>query len=136
MKTLRSVIFLILLAASAGAVQADEQGPFILEMGSWVCDTPEDYDKAVSAQQEGSKSVFQLAKELFDQGSCIYVDDDMLEDIMAPYVSIVEQQGEKSKVWFFVEYYKRIEMLHRQIRQVKYVGWTDHKNLKKHPSAS
>jgi hypothetical protein len=136
MKTVRYAILLLLLAMSLNPLYAVEKGPFTLELGSWVCDTPEDYDKAVATQKEGSKSVMKLASEFFDQGICIYMDDENLEDMMAPYVKIIEQQGDRTKVSFFVDFYKRIAMLHRQIKQVKFVGWTDSKNIKKHRSAS
>jgi hypothetical protein len=131
-----ATVLLVLALSLSPVYAANEKGPFTLELGSWVCDTPEDYDKAVAAQKEGSKSVMKLASEFFDQGICIYMDDENLEDMMAPYVKIIEQQGDRTKVSFFVEFYKRIAMLHRQIKQVKFVGWTDSKNIKKHRSAS
>jgi hypothetical protein len=134
MKTLSFLV--ILLGLSVTSAYAAEEGPFTLEMGSWVCQTPEDYDNAVAAQKEGSKSAFKLAKELFEQNLCIYMDDDNLEDMLAPYVKIIETQGDKTKVSFFIEFYKRIAMLHRQIKHVKFIGWTDTKNIKKHRMAS
>ena len=133
---MKNVSFVVLfMMFSASSIQAADEGPFTLELGSWVCKTAEDYDNAVAAQKAGAQSVFKLAKELFDQQLCIYMDDDNLEDMMAPYVTILETQGDKTKVSFFIEFYQRIEMLHRKISHVKFIGWTDTKNVKKHVKA-
>jgi hypothetical protein len=58
------------------------------------------------------------------------MDDDNLEDMMAPYVSVLGEDGEMTKVAFFIEFYKRIEFLHRQITHVRFVGWTASENVK------
>jgi len=65
-----------------------------------------------------------------EQKLCIYMDDDNLEDLMAPYVTVLTRQAQKVKVSFTVEFYKRIQYLHRRITRVTYSGWTDVENLK------
>jgi hypothetical protein len=60
----------------------------------------------------------------------MYVDDEYLEDMMAPFVQVLDRQGEKIKVSFTVEFYKRIATLHRRITRVTYAGWTDAGNLR------
>jgi hypothetical protein len=54
----------------------------------------------------------------------MYVDDDDIEDMMAPFVTVVERQGDKVKVEFWIEFYKKIAELHRAWRNVKFTGWT------------
>ena len=57
------------------------------------------------------------------------MDDDNLEDMLPPFVTVLGEDGDKSQVSFFVEFYKRIEFLHRQIKHVKFVGWTASDNV-------
>ena len=127
------IALLFIILPTLGAAQTGP-GPFTLRLGSWVCKTPEAYDSAIS-QQKQEPNVWKLSKQLFDEGSCIYMDDDTLEDMLAPYVVPHEQQGDKTKVSFFIEFYKRVAMLHRKIQQVKFIGWTDTNNIVKHRQA-
>jgi hypothetical protein len=59
----------------------------------------------------------------------MYVDNTYLEDMMAPFVTVLDQQGNKVQVSFTVEFNKRIHIIHRQITRVTYAGWTDAGNL-------
>ena len=114
-----------------GAVAAFAAAPQTLEEGSWVCRTPEVYDETVeAARHRNGKALEELKQDLLDQKLCIYMDDDNLEDLMAPYVTVVTRQEQKVKVSFTVEFYKRIQYLHRRITRVTFSGWTDAENLK------
>ncbi len=123
----RYTIFVCALLVGSQLRAAD--GPLTLAMGSWVCVSLEDYDQALERQQAGS-SPYKLAEELFEAQKCIYMDDDNIEDMMAPFVQVHAREGERSKVSFIVEHYKRIEFLHRKFTRMNYTGWTDHANIK------
>ena len=43
---------------------------------------------------------------------------------------LLSRQGDRVKVSFTIEFYKRIEYLHRRITRVTYAGWTAAGNLK------
>ena len=123
-----AMFILTLFGLPGGSALAEERDPQTLKLGSWVCDSPQSYDAAVTAQRAGDKQLWDLRKEL--ENNCLYMDDDNLEDMLAPYVTVLEQQGDKVKVSFFVVFYKRIAMLHRKIDHVKFIGWTDAGNVK------
>lgn len=117
-----------LCAALSLSIQAQESNPWSLKEGSWVCASPEAYEM-VSAAQSSGKSPFALQKT--HRESCLYMDDDNLEDMLAPFVMLHGEEGDKTKVAFFVEFYKKVEFLHRQIKHVKFVGWTATENVKR-----
>ena len=102
-------------------------GDLTLQLGSWVCATPDNYDQIVSAQRDGGSSPFQLKKE--NEKTCVYMDDENLEEMMAPFVKVLEQQGDKSKVTFFVQFEKRYSPTRQEMSQVKYTGWTAASNV-------
>ncbi len=119
---------LTLLIAMLGVVHAIDRTT--LKNGSWLCTTPEAYDQAVVEEQKRQgKAHDTLKSELLEQQLCMYADDELLEDIMAPWVQVIERQGSKVKVSFMVEFYKRVEYLHRRFSRVNYTGWTDAGNL-------
>lgn len=126
MKTIYlSMILLIAMLAVAHAVDRT-----MLKNGSWLCTTPEAYDQAITEEQKRSGEAREaLKKELLEQQLCMYADDELLEDIMAPWVQVIERQGDKVKVSFMVEFYKRVEYLHRRFSRVNYTGWTGADNL-------
>lgn len=116
-----------LLVLSVMAAQADD--PQTLRQGSWVCQTPEAYDQAMTAEHQ-EKDLPALKQQLSDQKLCMFIDGKYLEDMMAPFVQVIDRQGEKVKVSFTVEFYKRLATLHRRITRVTYAGWTDAGNLR------
>ena len=61
-----------------------------------------------------------LKDRLLEAKSCMFVDDEDIEDMMAPFVTVVDRQGDKIKVEFWVEFYQKLAELHRawQQRQV------------------
>jgi hypothetical protein len=65
-----------------------------------------------------------------EQQLCMYIDNTYLESMMAPFVTVLDQQGDKVRVSFTVQSTKRIQTLHRQISRITYAGWTDMVNLR------
>lgn len=121
-------LILALLGAWSGAAQAAET-PYTLKSGSWVCRSPEAHQQAVTAQQSGKTSLAVLRKALHDAGQCVFLDDDDLEDLMAPFVRLLDNADELAKVSFVIEYYRRVAYLHRRINRMQYTGWTAASNL-------
>jgi len=58
------------------------------------------------------------------------LEEDQIEDMMAPFVQIKEIRGDMVRVEFIIEFYRKIEFLHRRITRVFYTGWTDQANLR------
>ena len=89
------------------------------------------YDQAMQElKQNPDKRPIQFREEFRERQLCLYVDDEELEDLMAPFVQVGERVDGKAKVTYTVEYYKKFEYLHRRITRVTYTGWTDEANLK------
>jgi hypothetical protein len=130
---IRIVLALALLAVAVGAVQAraTKGPPYLLEEGTWICATPEDYDRAIAEQGKtnGYPELMALKERLLAAKSCMYVDDDDIEDMMAPFVTVVDRQGDKVKVEFWIEFYKKIAELNRAWSNVKFTGWTAEERL-------
>jgi hypothetical protein len=129
----RIVLALALLAVAVGAAQAraTKGPPYLLEEGTWLCATPEDYDRAVAEQAKtnGYPELKALKQRLLADKSCMYVDEEHIEDMMAPFVTVVDRQGDKVKVEFWVEFYKKIAELNRAWSNVKFTGWTAEERL-------
>ncbi len=118
----------VVLSLAVGSAYAAELQTF--SNGTWLCDSPKSYDLAIErARGQQGEDLRGLQKELREKKLCMYIDDDDVEDIMAPFVTVTETQGDKVKVSFTVEYFKKIKYLHRKITQVTYAGWTDAGNL-------
>ncbi|ETX03293.1 MAG: hypothetical protein ETSY1_00510 [Candidatus Entotheonella factor] len=102
-----------------------------LKNGSWLCVSPEAYDQAVAEVKKKRRGEEREAfkKQLLQDKLCMYADDELVEDIMAPWVQVIERQGDKVKVSFMVEFYKRVEYLHRRFSRINYTGWTSADNL-------
>ena len=76
----------------------------MLAEGSWVCATPEAADEAIASQHQGQDPQA-LEVELRDR--CIRMTSERLADVMAPFVTVVEQNGDKARVSFVTEVYDR-----------------------------
>jgi hypothetical protein len=130
---IRIVLALALLAVAVGTAQAraTKGPPYLLEEGTWICATPEDYDRAIAEQGKtnGYPELMALKERLLAAKSCMYVDDDDIEDMMAPFVTVVDRQGDKVKVEFWIEFYKKIAELDRAWSNVKFTGWTAEERL-------
>ena len=102
--------------------------PYMLREGSWVCRSPETYDIAMERlRADGDTSSTRAG--LVEEKLCMFIDDEYLEDTMAPFYQIQEREGDKVKVLFTVEFYKKIEYLHRRITRITFAGWTHEDNL-------
>ena len=121
---------ILALGSSIGMAATDEEdGPFILAEDSWVCVTPEAYDQAI-AEAGKTDDIRGLRKKLLEDKLCMTIDDEDIEDMLAPFVLVTERQDEKIKVRFEVEFYKRIAYLHRNFARITFAGWTHEDRLK------
>jgi hypothetical protein len=115
------------LAVTTASAAITAQGPpYLLHVGTWVCSTPDAYDNALAeqARTKGYKELMALKERLLSEKSCMFVDDDDIEDMMAPFVQVVEQQGDKVKVVFTIEFYKKVDEIHAGFNRVRFTGWT------------
>ena len=129
----RIVLAMAILAIGIGTAHAaaTKGPPYLLEDGTWVCVTPEAYDEAIVEQEKtnGYPELMALKDRLLEAKSCMFVDDDDIEDMMAPFVTVVERQGDKIKVEFWIEFYRKIAELNRAWNRVKFTGWTAEERL-------
>ena len=111
--------------------RATKGPPYLLEENTWVCVTPEDYDRAIDEQAKtnGYPELMTLKDRLLEAKSCMFVDDEDIEDMLAPFVTVVDRQGDKIKVEFWVEFYQKLAELHRAWQHVKFTGWTAEERL-------
>ena len=132
---MRYVLLMILLGGALGAA-AHGAEPQMLAEGSWVCATPEAVDEALASQRQGQDPQA-LEVELRDR--CIRMTSERLADVMAPFVTVVEQNGDKARVSFVTEVYDRgatgaqggIPQPRGGVnRMIKYMGWTAAANLR------
>jgi hypothetical protein len=108
----------------------------MLAEGSWVCATPEAHDGAVASEKKGQDPQA-LEDEL--RAQCIRMTSERLKEVMAPFVAVLEQTGDRARVSFVMEVYDRgatgaapgIPQPRGGInRQIKFTGWTGAANLR------
>ena len=128
MRTLAVAVTLSLGLGMGMAAAAQEEGPYILAENSWVCVTPEAYDQAIKAAED-TNDIRALRKQFLEDKLCMTIEDEDIEDMMAPFVQVTERQEEKIKVRFEVEFYKRIAYLHRNFARITFAGWTHEDRL-------
>jgi hypothetical protein len=123
MGLLAAPLLLALVVATASAVEGP---PYLLKEGTWVCVTPEAYDQALVEQGKtnGYKQLMALKDQLLAEKRCMFVDDEDIEDMMAPFVEVVDRQGDKIKVTFTIEFYKPTSTIGAAFNRVKFAGWT------------
>ena len=118
-----------LVSLAAGLAHAGE--PQTLRENSWLCTTPEAYDRAVEAERKRQGNGLQgLKDQLLDAKLCMYVDHQYVAKMRVPVVTILERQGGRVHVSFTAEWRKRLAVLHEQITRIMYAGWTGAENLK------
>ena len=125
------VMPLIVLLLGTAQSHHDDDRPHTLLRGSWVCVSQAAYGQAAAGQRAG-KDVQALRQELRNENGeelCIFIDDEMLEDMMAPWVRVLGQEGDQIQVAFTVEYYQRLSTVHRRFSRVQFTGWTNAGNL-------
>ena len=121
-----------LLGLAAATAQAQETLLDTFKPGIWVCVSPQVYDEAmVRVNEVSGKDIEPLRKELADQKKCMYVDEEMVESMQAPFALVTKRDGTKVQVQFVVVFRKRIELLHRLTNRFVMQGWTDQTNLVK-----
>ena len=121
---------IVLLVATAQAHHDDDR-PHTLLSDSWVCVSQGVYEKAAAGQRAG-QGVQVLRQQLRNeegQDLCLHVDNEILEDMFAPWVKILGQEGDLVQVAFTVEYYQRLNIIHRRFSRVQFTGWTSADNL-------
>ena len=124
---------MLLMVLPLGIAQGhhDDDRPHTLLAGSWVCVSQEAYGQAAAGKRAG-KGVQALRQELRNEDGyelCIFVDDEVLEDMLAPWVRVLGQEGDQIQVAFTVEYYQRLNIIHRRFSRVQFTGWTGAGNL-------
>ena len=89
--TVLGLLLVLGFTASAWA-WGDDDEPIVLHDGSWICSTPEAYETAIELESTTDKTFSELKKDLLDRKLCMYVDGGDIEDMMAPYVIVVDQR--------------------------------------------
>jgi hypothetical protein len=121
-----------LLSVAAASSHAQETLLDAFKPGSWLCASPKVYDEAmVRVAEFGGKELETLKKELSEQQKCMYIDEEMVESMQAPFALIIKREGTKVQVQFVVVNRQRIELLHRRTNKMVFQGWTDESNLVK-----
>ena len=129
------MMMMMLLGTALSAVAHGAESQTLAE-GSWVCATPEAHDGAVASEHQGQDP---QALEVELRADCIRMTSERLQDVMAPFVAVVDQIGDKARVSFVLEVYERgatgaaagVPQPRGGInRQIKYTGWTAAANLR------
>jgi len=119
---------LLAALAAPAAASADssekETPPQILSSGTLMCSTPEIYQEMADADDASVRA------EMLETNKCMSVTADALDEMLAPFVVVIEQRGAIVRVQYSVEYEEKLELLHRKIAHVKFTGWTDEANLR------
>jgi hypothetical protein len=115
--------------AATTPTQADETFT-TLKQDIFVCISPKVYDEAmVKLRELNGKDIESLKKDLAEKKQCMFVDAQMVDDLMAPYAVVLERDSGKVRVQFILQDRKKIEFLHRLINRIVLIGWTDEANL-------
>jgi hypothetical protein len=132
-----SLRLVMIFATTALGAAAHGAEPQTLAEGSWVCATPEAHDGAVASAGRG-QDLQALEVEL--RAKCVRMTSERLADVMAPFVTVLDQDGDKARVSFIIEVYERgatgveargVPQPRGGInRQIKYTGWTAASNLR------
>lgn len=125
------VLLPIALLLPTAQAHHDDDRPHTLHSDTWVCASQTAYEQAAAGQRAG-QGVQVLRQQLRNeegQDLCIHVDDEILEDMLAPWVRVLGQEGDQVQVAFTVEYYQRLNIIHRRFSRVQFTGWTGAGNL-------
>ena len=115
----------------AGPALALEGDPRTFYSNTWICASPEAYATAIERQATWPKDQMAgLKAQLLEERLCMLVVEDETEDMMAPFVEVLETRDNMVRVKFMIEFYRKIEYLHRNITRITYGGWTDEGNLR------
>jgi hypothetical protein len=124
-----SLVAAISLFAMSAAFAADAKLTTLKE-NIFICVSPEAYDTAMGrVQGKAGDELESLKRELLHAKQCMFVDTEMVEDIMAPFAVVLNTNGDKVQVQFILTQRKKVEFLHRLINRLVLVGWTARSNL-------
>jgi hypothetical protein len=127
----RFALAALLGAAALAPAQAGETFTTLKE-NIFVCVSPQAYEEAmVRVSATDGRDLEPLKKELSEAKQCMFVDAELVDNIMAPYAVVLQRDGTKVQVQFIITFRKRVELLHRLINRYVLVGWTDESNLEK-----
>lgn len=113
------------------ALAAEEEAPQTLHSNSWLCSSPEAYAVALKRMETWPQDKLEALKaQLLEEKLCMYIVEDDVEDMMAPWVVVEETRGDLVRIHFTVEFYRKFTALHSKITRVIFGGWTDKDNLR------
>ena len=113
MKTIAILPAMALLLAPIAAI-ADPgpiNPPHVLYSGSLLCKSPEIYQEAADSETGSSRA------EMLDANQCMSITEDDIEEMLAPFVEVIEKRGNMVLVQYAVEYEEKLELLHRKVAQ-------------------
>jgi hypothetical protein len=127
----RFALAALLGAAALAPAQAGETFTTLKE-NIFVCVSPQAYEEAmVRVSATDGRDLEPLKKELSEAKQCMFVDAELVDNIMAPYAVVLQRDGTKVQVQFIITFRKRVQLLHRLVNRYVLVGWTDESNLEK-----
>jgi hypothetical protein len=133
MKTYRMLAYLVGTIGGlifAGHASAQNTVLQTFKPDTWLCISPQVYEEAmVRIKGEEGKDIPALRKDLGDKKQCMLVEADLIEDMMAPFVLIIDRNSTKIQVQFIISARQRKEFLHRLIHRTIVTGWTEESNL-------
>ena len=119
-----------LLAATSAPLAHAKETFTTLKENIFLCISPQVYEEAMTRMQTlDGRSSDALRKELSETQQCMFVDAEMVDNIMAPFALVLQREGSKVQVQFIVTFRERMSLLHRMINRYVLVGWTDESNL-------
>ena len=127
----RFALVALLGAAAFAPAQAGETFTTLKE-NIFICISPQAYEEAmVRVTATNGGNLEPVKKELLEAKQCMFVDAELVDNIMAPFAIVLQRDGTKVQVQFIVTFRKRVEnqLLHRMINRYVLVGWTDESNL-------
>jgi hypothetical protein len=109
----------------------EEEAPQTLHSDTWVCSSPEAYAVALERMETWPQDELEALKaQLLEEKLCMYIVEDDVEDMMAPFVEVEETRGDLVRIRFTIEFYRKFTALHAQFARVTFGGWTDKGNLR------
>jgi hypothetical protein len=131
MKLARFALTALLAAAALAPAQAGETFTTFKE-NVFVCVSPQAYEEAmVRVRGTNGGDLEPLKQELLEAKQCMFVDAELIDNMMAPFALVLQREGTKVQVQFIITFRKRLgnQLLHRMINRYVLVGWTDESNL-------
>jgi hypothetical protein len=130
-RVLRNWLLAAAVLGSSNAFAMDAKETFTtLKENIFVCISPQVYDEAMGRVNAlNGQDPEPLRKELSANKQCMFVDAQMVDNIMAPFAVVLQREGSKVQVQFIITFRNRVQLLHRLINRYVLVGWTDESNL-------